>query len=73
MLDPCARDVVVSDTPIVLISQEHNIFTTNNIFHNYLAHHVLTAYSLGAPLSLLEKIYKVGARAVTWIYDSHRV
>jgi hypothetical protein len=31
---------------------------TNNIFHNHLAHHILTALSLGAPPSLLEKIYK---------------
>jgi hypothetical protein len=32
---------------------------SNNIFHNHLAHHVLTAYSLGASPSLLEKIYQV--------------
>ncbi|CED82261.1 Domain of unknown function DUF4243 [Phaffia rhodozyma] len=41
--------------------QNHHIFTSNNIFHNHLTHHVLSAWSLGASSSLLKHIYDINA------------
>ncbi|KAF8168458.1 hypothetical protein B0H34DRAFT_779767 [Crassisporium funariophilum] len=51
-----AEDLLLKD------AQEHHCFYRAPSIHNHLAHHILAAYDLGAPASLLQKIYEVEAK-----------
>ncbi|RAL66339.1 hypothetical protein DID88_006008 [Monilinia fructigena] len=40
---------------------KHHIFFNASGFHNHIAHHLLTLYSLGASASIIERQYKINA------------
>ncbi|KAF9224210.1 hypothetical protein BS17DRAFT_780644 [Gyrodon lividus] len=53
--DPKAQEV--AESLLEQDRQKHHCFFNSQGFHNHLSHHLLAAYDLGAPASVLQAIY----------------